>query len=236
MHPIDRHENVVLQFSGGKDSIACLELFRPYWDRITVLWLNTGDPLPELLEQIEKVKTAVPKFVEVTTDSRSYAEHYGHPVDVLPIRNHWEAQHLAGLQRMRLQSFLACCADNIMLPMHRKTAELGATLIIRGQKLSDAHKSPVRSGDIIDGVEYYFPLEGWTDAQVFETIRGSDFLPPNYTEGNPSLECWHCTAYAQDHKARRAYLERFHPEKAAEVKRRVILIKQEIMADLQHME
>lgn len=41
-HIIDRHERVVLFFSGGKDSLTCLLLLRPYWDRLTVCWINTG--------------------------------------------------------------------------------------------------------------------------------------------------------------------------------------------------
>lgn len=236
MNPIDRHENIVFQFSGGKDSIACLEELRPYWDKITVLWLNPGNPLPELLNQMHKVKASVPRFIEVTTDSFGYVEKHGYPADVLPIRNHLDTQYLAGQDRRPLQSFMACCMENIMIPMQMATLKLGATLVIRGQKAADNHKSPIRSGDVVLGVEYYFPIEHWSDAQVLECIKESEFLPEHYMEGNTSLECWHCTAYAEDHKARRDYLERHHPEKAQEVKRRTIMIRNEILKDLQHME
>jgi len=36
----------VLQFSGGKDSLACLYLLKPRWHEIMVLWLSTPAVLP----------------------------------------------------------------------------------------------------------------------------------------------------------------------------------------------
>ena len=37
-------------FSGGKDSRALIELFRPHLDGITVYHLDTGDMFPEIRE------------------------------------------------------------------------------------------------------------------------------------------------------------------------------------------
>ena len=47
---MDRHDIVVLQFSGGKDSTACLHLLEPWWDKVHVVWVNPGAPYPEMLE------------------------------------------------------------------------------------------------------------------------------------------------------------------------------------------
>jgi 3'-phosphoadenosine 5'-phosphosulfate sulfotransferase (PAPS reductase)/FAD synthetase len=59
--PIERHKpgKAVLQFSGGKDSLACLLLLRPWWDRLTVMWVNTGAAFPETLELMEAVRSRV---------------------------------------------------------------------------------------------------------------------------------------------------------------------------------
>lgn len=41
-HLFARHDRVFLAFSGGKDSLAVLHLCKPYRDRLTLLWVNTG--------------------------------------------------------------------------------------------------------------------------------------------------------------------------------------------------
>jgi len=118
--------------------------------------------------------------------------------------------------------------------MHSATLALNATTVIRGQKLSDHHKSPVRSGDVVDGITYVFPIEDWTDEQVLDYVKDSDLLPAHYAYGGTSLDCMHCTAYLGENKWKRGYLNRNHPEVGEIVERRIIEIKNEIHRDLQH--
>ena len=42
------HKHAVLQFSGGKDSTALMYLARPWLDRITVIFGETGATFPPL--------------------------------------------------------------------------------------------------------------------------------------------------------------------------------------------
>lgn len=236
MKSINRHKRIVFQFSGGKDSIACLLLLKDYLHKITVMWTNTGAAFPETIEQMEKVKQICPNFIEVNGHQPEQIEANGYPVDVLPVRNHLQSQYLTQQKRLPLQGFLGCCAANMMSPMHEATKNLGATLIIRGQKLTDHHKSPVRSGDVIDGIEYLFPIESLTDDQVMSLIKDSELLPKHYKDARTSLDCWSCTAYLEENQWKLPYLMAHHPEKGREVKKRLIMIRNEIMSDLKFME
>lgn len=234
--PLSRHHNIVLQFSGGKDSIACLLLLIEHLDRITVLWMNPGETLPETYAQMERVRAICPNFIEVHSDLSGHIEKNGYPVDLLPIRNEKPVQFLTQINRLPLQGFMACCIANLMQPMHAATLAQGATLIIRGQKDADDHRSPVRSGSVIGEVEYWFPVQEWTDEQVLDFIEDSGLLPENHDRSHTSLDCWSCTAYLAEHKWKQPYLEKFHPGKAAEVRRRLILIKNEILSELKNLE
>lgn len=236
MSPLDRHEKIVLQFSGGKDSIACLKLLAPYLHRITVLWMNTGEPLPEYAEQMARVRHICPHFIEVRHDIDADHAERGWPVDVLPLRNDKHVQYLSQQERMPLQSFMSCCMNNLMQPMHAATVATGATLIIRGQKKADGHRSPVTSGQVLGNVEFWFPVDEWSDDEVLAYVSDSGLLPQHFDQGNSSLDCWNCTAYLGEHQWKQPYLEKHHPQRAAEVKRRLILIRNEIMSDLRHME
>lgn len=235
MEALSRHEKIVFQFSGGKDSIACLLMLKGHLRRITVLWTNTGAAFPETIAQIECVKAMCPNFIEARGHQPEHIEANGYPVDVLPVRNHLQSQYLTQQTRLPLQGFLGCCAENLMRPMHEATLATGATLIIRGQKLADHHKSPVRSGDIIGGVEFWFPIESWSDAEVMDFVKDSDLLPSHYSDANTSLDCWSCTAYLAENQWKLPYMKKHHPEKAAEVKKRLIMIREEIMSDMAHM-
>lgn len=235
MNPIDRHEKIVLQFSGGKDSIACLMLLKDYLHKITVLWLNSGASLPETFEQMNKVREMCPNFIEIVGNQPEQVAAHGYPVDVLPMRNHISIQHIAQQKRIPLQGFMQCCYHSIMLPMHEATKNLGATLVIRGQKLADAHKSPIKSGDVIDGVEYWFPIEDWPDDRTIMYASASGLLPEHYNDANTSLDCWSCTAYLQENQWKVPYLEKHHPDKAKEVKQRLSIIRQEIQSDMKYL-
>lgn len=207
----------VLQFSGGKDSLACLYLLKPRWNDLTVVWVNTGAAFPETLALMERVQQMVPHFHEVR--SRQNIEEEGYPTDVVPLAatswgHFYEASH-----GLKFQSRYSCCGAALWGPTQRAMREMGATTIIRGQKRSDAKKSPIRSGQIIDGVRYEFPLESWTDADVLAYLAeiGVD-LPANYAGMSTGLDCWNCTAYLSENAGRLAYMAERHPDKHRLVK------------------
>ncbi len=234
--PLARHEKIAFHFSGGKDSLACLYLLKPYLHKIMVMWVNTGEAFPETLEQMELVKKMCPNFTEVQTNAKQHTADWGFPVDVLPMKNEREVQFYTNTQSIPLQSFLSCCMANLMLPLHEATKLYGATLIIRGQKLADKHKSPVKSGDMVDGFEFWFPIENWTDEEVMAIVGKSELLPKHYEEANTSLDCWSCTAYMADNQWKLPYLKKHHPEKAEIVQERLKFIRNELLNELQFLE
>jgi phosphoadenosine phosphosulfate reductase len=203
-------------------------LLKDQLDEITVLWADSGDSFPETREQMELVRALCPNFVVVKGNQPAVIDEFGYPVDVLPVRNHSDVRFLAQQDTPKLQGFMECCIRSFLYPMHLKTRELGATMIIRGQKSCDHKKSPVKSGDVIDGVEYFFPLENWTDKDVLEFVKDSPMLPSHYSEANTSLDCMHCTAYLSDNAWKLSYLKRNHPSEADEVLRRLNIINDEI--------
>ena len=87
--------------------------------------------------------------------------------------------------------------------------------------MADAHRGPCRSGETLDGFEMLYPIESWTDAQVFGFLsdQGID-LPQYYRDGMTCApDCMTCTAWLglgiQD------YVKRRHPAQYEEVARRL---------------
>lgn len=216
----------VLQFSGGKDSLACLYLLEPRWHEITVAWVNTGAAFPEVLELMERVRALVPDFREIT--SAQTIARRGYPVDVLPINATDLGALIEGRSGTTFQSRYDCCAATLWAPMYRAMKDLGATTVIRGQKRCDRRRSPIADGQVVDGIEYRFPLEGWSDDDVRTYLeeRGVP-LPRNYAEGmTTGLDCWNCTAYLDENAGRFDYMRAHHPEKLERVR--------EVLVDYRH--
>lgn len=219
-----RHERIALQFSGGKDSIATLEMMRPYWDRLTVYWLNTGDPFPEVVEVIDKVKAIVPRFIEIDGKRDDVIARYGMPSDVIPYSSTASSHQMGVGETPMLQDRFFCCSRVVMQPMHERMIQDGITLIIRGQRVDETFKGPARSGDVIDGIEFLYPIEDWSAEQVFSFIESTGWeIPRYYTEGMPhSGDCLVCTAWVGD--GRGAYLKKHYPDRFEEYRQKISIV------------
>lgn len=220
-----RHTRIALQFSGGKDSLAVLLLLRPLWDRLTVYWLNSGDAFPETVALMKRIRSMVPSFVEVAGRQPAVHAAMGWPTDVVPAACTSFGIASDGSSRQPLIDRYTCCIQALMLPLHERMIADGITLVVRGQKNADAVKAPTRSGQVLDGIEYLYPIEGWTDEQVFRFLSVQDaLLTPQYGEGMPSsLDCMHCTGWLEHRST--GYLAKHHPEVHREVSRRLKVIR-----------
>jgi len=206
----------VLSFSGGKDSLACLYLLQSRWDEITVMWCNSGAAFPETLEQMAAIKALVPHFVEVQGHQSIGIE--GYPADVVPVASTFYGHQFEGTDGFRFQSRYHCCAAALWTPTLNALRQLGATYIIRGEKNSDHKKSGLRTGIVVEGITYEFPLADWSDGDVMAYLNEKGIaLPANYRYMTTGLDCWNCTAYLDENVGRMDYMRAFHPQKAETV-------------------
>lgn len=221
---IERHERIALQFSGGKDSLALLHLMRPYWDRLTVYWTDTGDSFPETRELVEQVAAMVPRFERIQGHQPEVIATFGIPSDLVPASSTPFGIGASG-GGLLIQDRYSCCLRAMMLPMHERMKADGITLVIRGQKAADRLKAPIRSGHVEDGIEYLFPLEDWDDARVIAYLHEQGVaLPRFYEVMRASPDCMTCSAYWEEGCA--AYLKRYHPAAYDEYQRRLNAISE----------
>jgi phosphoadenosine phosphosulfate reductase len=218
-----KHKRIALQFSGGRDSLACLYLMRPYWDLMTVYWTDTGAAYPETINTVQKVQDMVPNFAVIDGKQPQVIAEYGIPTDILPVSS--TPMGVVGSGKGSLmQDRYSCCLRSIMLPMHERMLQDGITLIIRGQKNADNLKSVVRSGDVLDGIEYYFPIEDWDSRKVMDYLRLENVEVPRFYEMlNSTPDCMSCSAYWED--GAMGYLKRYHYDQYKENLTRLDSIK-----------
>lgn len=222
----ERHERIALQLSGGRDSIACLYLLKPYWDRLTVYWCDTGAAYPETVALMDKIAAQVPRFVRIEGRQPQVISQFGIPADIVPA-SATPIGRLAGGSAPLMQDRYSCCAMSMMLPTHERMLADGITLIIRGQKNADRLKSPVRSGDVIDGIEYLFPIEDWDARQVMRFLQDQGAPIPRFYEMlNAAPDCMTCSAWWEEGAAR--YLRRYHYPQYLENQKRLDIINQAV--------
>jgi phosphoadenosine phosphosulfate reductase len=210
----DRHKNVALMFSGGKDSLACLYLLKDYLDKVLVVWVNTGANFPEIIEMMEKVKASVPHFFEIKTNQPESIKSKGYPVDVVPVNYTSLGQSVTSIKDLKLRSYFECCSENIWIPCNEQIYKLGITGIIRGQRNSEAHKAPIKSGHIENGIEYQFPIASWSDSEVIDYLRSEGVvINERLSMAHSSLDCWNCTAYMAESSDRFKYIKKHHANK-----------------------
>lgn len=218
------HERVLFLFSGGKDSTAAIYHLKPYWDRMIVGWINTGDLCPEIIDFIEGVAKEVPNFVSVQSDSRAWREENGWPSPVVPIDHTGLGQYVNGPQEFKVSAYLDCCKANIWDQIQVLVDHTSATAVLTGQKDCDHAKDPRKNGVWIQGAQYFYPIHDWSEQDVRDYLKDIGITDPRFYTDDTSIDCRTCTGYPQ-YKARTAYIKEHHPEHYAEVRRRWDLIK-----------
>lgn len=221
-----QHDRIALQLSGGRDSIACLYLMRPYWDRLTVYWCDTGAAYPETVQTMAKIREMVPHFAVIDGQQPAVIEQYGIPTDILPASSTPMGINGSGTGEL-MQDRYSCCLRSIMLPLHARMVQDGITLIIRGQKNADRLKSIVRSGEAHDGIEYLFPIEDWDARKVMAYLREQDAPIPRFYEMlNAAPDCMTCSAWWEEGVAK--YQKRYHHAQYLENQSKLARINQAV--------
>lgn len=223
-----------LQFSGGKDSLALLHLLRPHWGSLIVYWLNTGDTPAEVISYMAEIKALVPNFIEIEGKQPETIAAFGWPSDVVPSSD-TAFGNMSKFSPILLQDRGECCMRSLMLPMHERMKLDGIERIIRGQKLCDVRKSPIRDGDSADGFVFSFPLENWSEEDVFTYLQANGIpLPSYYEELKASPDCLHCTGYWDE--ARWEFLRKGYPDAWEIVSTRIHMIKVSVQESMRHLE
>lgn len=221
-----RHTNVAMLFSAGKDSAAMLELLRPFWERLTVVWCNPGRPYPETVEYMARIESQVPYFKMVLGRQVEYIERHGHPVDILPSEATPVGKLLCAEPGPHMVLYEQCCGHNLWMPALRWFIDNQITGVLRGQKHADRLRAP-GPVDVTSPIEYWDPISTWTHRDVREFL--GDRIPDSYKRGIPhSLDCMNCTAYTIEGQQRIRELEATNPTVYAEIKMVHLYLKEKL--------
>ncbi|CAB4134778.1 CysH 3'-phosphoadenosine 5'-phosphosulfate sulfotransferase (PAPS reductase)/FAD synthetase and related enzymes [uncultured Caudovirales phage] len=222
----DRHERIALQFSGGRDSLACLYLLRPYWDKLTVYWCDTGAAYPETVALMQQVRGMVPNFAVIEGRQPKVVAEFGIPSDIVPV-NATPIGRFVGGEVQLIQDRYSCCIRSMIQPTLERMIADGITLIIRGQKSQDRLKSMVRSGDVHEGIEYWFPIEDWDMRKVMHFLSNEGApIPRFYDVLNSMPDCMTCSAYWEE--GAMAYLKRYHHKQFLDNRERLEIINKAV--------
>ena len=213
------HKKVAMYFSAGRDSIALYHVLRPYLDRITVVWMNSGNVFPEIREYAEKIRQQTPDFVEIVGNQPQSVKEHGYPVDVLPIDYTSLGASCTYDKPIKLRSYLDCCYENISLPLYNYIKENEFTLVFRGNRASESHKTPGGTVQQYENTLFVNLIDEWSDEEVVEYLKAcGEEITPRLRIGHSSLDCQNCTAYTLHSKERIKYIKQYHPRVFAEIK------------------
>lgn len=196
---LDEADSVLLQFSGGKDSIATALYCLPWKDKITVLFCDMGDSFPHVISYVRQFCIALGYNLVILKNPvpiEDFWEEYGVPTDIVPIWNTPFGLTLGVTEGKKLQSGFDCCYHRLWNPMETYTIGSKASVVVRGAKRSDPHVG-IQNLTSVNGQLYYFPIWEWTKEQVLKFVADMGVtLPHQYNNGCcHSLDCMRCTAW-----------------------------------------
>ena len=147
---------------------------------------------------------------------------------------------LACTPRVKMQSWFECCNRLIWQPMNDFVRDSGATLVIRGAKNCD-ELTGVESGTVVDGIEYFNPLEKWDEEDTISFLNKNDVpVSDHFSMVRDSLDCYSCTAMADFTASvaadRDDFIQRYYPLIYRQVQRNKLAIVGAIEEEINRLE
>lgn len=198
-----------LAFSGGKDSMACLHLWRDKLD--CAIYVDTGFAYPETHMMVAYAAKMLPLH-RVKSDRQGQQAINGLPADVVPVEWTVTGQAMTGKKPVTIQSSLQCCYENLSRPLLDRAKALGVTHLVYGQRNEEPYKAPSRNGDVVEGMVRLHPIEDWTMQQVFDYLATQMTVPDHYRLTRSSLDCYDCPAYQRVSQDLIAWTKARYPE------------------------
>ena len=231
-----KHERIAFHFSGGRDSTAALYAMRPYWGRMRIYHLDTGDQFPETAQVVAAVERDVGRLARVLSDVHQVRQAFGFASDLVPVDNQDGLGNAVSGRDIKIISRYECCARTLMLPMHQQMLNDGVTLVVRGQRDAEFSTPLARSGYRDANYELLFPIQDWSDAEVMAYLKQHQLpLAPYYDAGmKQAPECMGCTAWWGE--GRMSYLKHNHPSQYVRSVHRMSQVKAEIDRQYKTME
>jgi phosphoadenosine phosphosulfate reductase len=211
---MDKAKHPALFYSGGKDSLAALMLLQPYWHKLEVVWVDTGNQFPEVVEHMERVaRLHIWRFTRLHSDAASYIRNNGQPVDVVPTSYTSHGIFSFGPKPVRVCSRFDCCRENLWTPMAAYMCTVKPDIVLRGDRSTERAEPPTE----LEGLHLRFPIWDWSADKVKDYICKEAgplglLQPRHFMNEGSSLDCMQCTAYNNEHKERMEYLKTHHPE------------------------
>lgn len=203
-------------FSGGKDSRALVELFRPHLGGIVVYHNDTGDLWPETVEYVAAVAATVPHFRRIETDAPAWIEANGLPSPLVHISRSADYARWTRDTVPPVRLSLDCCAANQWRPIADTLAADGITLVLHGQRACDYGTGEPVPWPLPAGISEWPAIASWSDADVFAYLgdQGVTLAPFVGGRAPPGQDCATCPA-GWTNRGRSDYLAKHHPALAA---------------------
>ena len=217
-----RHNDVVLFFSAGKDSLATLRLVLDLdlGQSTTLLHVNQGDEFPEITECVERCGKLVKNLEIAKGDVLSFTKFMGWPTD-LPVTDNTDVGKRMFNVPCGIKAIdkYACCKHNKWDVWENWIATHDVSVFVSGSKDPDMY-GHTANGTVVNGkvIEICNPIRSWTDEDVLSYLKEKDFMFGQeerlYLDMDTSLDCRCCTAHWEHAASRLAYLRKHHPKLA----------------------
>ncbi|SMB81385.1 3'-phosphoadenosine 5'-phosphosulfate sulfotransferase (PAPS reductase)/FAD synthetase [Pasteurella testudinis DSM 23072] len=211
----------LFQLSGGRDSLCALFVLIEQGCRsFDVAYLNTGDAPEETVRCIGDIsKLFGARLHVIKSNSFAVRDEFGLPSPMVRSEETAAIWAASTNKPYHIQSKLDCCARTTMIPMMEFVEKSGYDLLIRGCREVEELKTPVNHLEKSGGITLAYPIYDWSDEQVMSFLDARGILPSFYEYANSGIDCVTCPAYwGEGHQA---WIEKHHPEKAAERRRQI---------------
>lgn len=180
-----RHERAAVMFSGGKESLVVAHMLKPYREKLTLVWSNTGAMFPHMADFVRAFADEHGyELVVVHSDQEGYFSQFGWPARIIPI-------HRNPAGKIKTGPWGACCTRLRSKPILDWMFLHGVRAIVHGQRAQD--DVPI---SFVGQCEEIAPLWTWSEEDVYGYLQEHGIaLPEQYGQGYAdSGECWNCTA------------------------------------------